>query len=67
MAALAAAEGAEFDRMWVTMMIAHHEGAIEMADQVLQATKLPDVQSLAAQIKAAQEGEIATMRALLAA
>ena len=34
MGALMDASGADFDRMWLTMMIAHHEGAIEMAEQV---------------------------------
>ncbi|MDJ0471980.1 DUF305 domain-containing protein, partial [Rhodococcoides fascians] len=32
MDALMAASGPEFDRQWLTMMIAHHTGAIEMAN-----------------------------------
>jgi len=35
MAALAAAEGAEFDRLFLTLMIAHHEGAVEMVEHLL--------------------------------
>jgi len=35
MAALTAARGAEFDRRFVTMMIAHHRGAIRMAGDAL--------------------------------
>jgi uncharacterized protein (DUF305 family) len=33
---LSSLRGAEFDRAWMTGMIAHHEGAIEMAKEVLQ-------------------------------
>ncbi len=35
MAALAAAEGTEFDRLFLTLMIAHHEGAIDMTKELL--------------------------------
>ena len=35
MAELATLEGVEFDRMFLTLMIAHHEGAIEMVDELL--------------------------------
>ncbi len=35
MAALAAVSGAEFDRQFLTLMIAHHEGAIDMVDELL--------------------------------
>ena len=35
MAALAAAEGAEFDRQFLTLMIAHHEGAVKMVADLL--------------------------------
>ena len=34
MAALAAASGAEFDRMFLELMIAHHEGAVEMVSDL---------------------------------
>lgn len=66
MAALAAAEGAEFDRMWVTMMIAHHEGAVAMAEDVLATTANPEVTELAQAVIEGQTAEIATMRGLLA-
>ncbi len=43
------------DTMFVTMMIPHHEQAIEMSDIVLAKSGLdPDVANLAQQIKAAQ-------------
>src|SRR5690606_38383800 len=35
MAALAAASGAEFDRQFLTLMIAHHAGAVTMVEQLL--------------------------------
>ena len=65
MGALASAEGAEFDRMWLTMMIEHHEGAITMAQDVLATTQDQEVKALAEAIITAQEAEIATMQALL--
>jgi len=65
MSALADAEGTEFDQMWLTMMIEHHEGAITMARDVQSTTEDEEVAALAAEIIAAQEAEIATMQALL--
>ena len=65
MGALADAEGAEFDRMWLTMMIEHHEGAITMAQDVLATTEDDEVKAMAEDIITAQEAEIATMQALL--
>lgn len=65
MADLAKAEGAAFDRSWVTMMITHHEGAVTMSQQVLRTTQNPHVKALAEEIIAAQQKEIATMRGLL--
>ncbi|MEE4207341.1 MAG: DUF305 domain-containing protein, partial [Erythrobacter sp.] len=35
MQALAEAEGAEFDRQFLTLMIAHHEGALDMVEKLL--------------------------------
>lgn len=67
MAALENANGAEFDRMWMQMMIEHHEGAIEMANTELQQGVNSEAKDLAQQIIDAQEAEIATMNNLLAA
>jgi uncharacterized protein (DUF305 family) len=66
MAALGTLTGAEFDRAWAEMMIRHHEGAIVMAQTVLESGTNPDVELLADQIIAAQQAEIDQMRALLA-
>ena len=65
MAQLAAALGAEFDRMWLRMMIQHHTGAIAMAKNVLASTANPDVKGLAQAIVDGQSAEISTMRGLL--
>lgn len=65
MSALGAASGAEFDRMWLTMMITHHTGAIEMSEVELDEGINAEAQQLATDIIAAQEAEIATMNGLL--
>ena len=61
---LADASGPEFDRLFAEYMILHHEGAIEMAEPVVD-SKDPRVAALAAEIIATQAEEIAQMRAFL--
>jgi uncharacterized protein (DUF305 family) len=58
--------GREFDRMFLEMMIKHHEGAVEMARTEQANGKNADAIALATQIEAAQTAEIETMRKLLA-
>lgn len=65
MDALAASTGAEFDQMWLEMMILHHEGAISQSETVKANGSNPDVLALADQIITAQQAEITEMRALL--
>jgi len=60
------ARGAGFDRMWLQMMIAHHQGAITMADQVLSSTSDAAVKKLAEAIVAGQTDEVSQMQKLLA-
>ncbi|WP_224393089.1 DUF305 domain-containing protein [Pseudonocardia sp. ICBG1293] len=65
MAALGRASGAAFDRSFLQMMIAHHEGAVTMARAELDAGADPRARELAQRIVDAQQAEIAEMRTLL--
>jgi uncharacterized protein (DUF305 family) len=65
MDALKAASGADFDRMWLTMMIEHHQGAVTMAQDVLAATDDADVKKLANAVVTGQQEEIATMQGMI--
>ena len=65
MAVLEKATGAEFDALFLSHMIQHHEGAIDMANDVLATTQNDDVRALANAIVAAQTAEIAEMSGLL--
>jgi uncharacterized protein (DUF305 family) len=62
---LKAAKGAEFDRLFLEGMIAHHEGAIAMAEDVID-SKNPEVAELAASIVKSQTEQIQYMKELLA-
>ncbi|MGH2603289.1 MAG: DUF305 domain-containing protein, partial [Dehalococcoidia bacterium] len=64
MADLEAATGAAFDRLFLTLMIAHHEGAIEMAEAEIDAGRHEGATLLAERIKQAQAREIAEMTSL---
>ncbi|KRF20607.1 hypothetical protein ASG90_18730 [Nocardioides sp. Soil797] len=65
MDALENASDAEFQEMWLEMMIDHHEGAIEMAETEQEDGQFKDAVDLAGQIIDAQQQEIDTMQALL--
>ncbi|OZD33868.1 DUF305 domain-containing protein [Rhodococcus sp. 06-1477-1B] len=65
MDALTGLSGPEFDRQWLTMMIEHHEGAIEMANNEIADGSNPDAQEMARTIVATQQQEIDKMRTLL--
>jgi uncharacterized protein (DUF305 family) len=59
------ARGAAWDHMFLTMMIAHHEGAIEMAKTEQADGKNADAVTLAKKIEAAQTSEITKMKHML--
>lgn len=64
MRALSEATGPTFDRQFVDLMIRHHQGAIAMANTVLDESTDPEVRALAEAVITAQEGEIDEMQAL---
>ncbi len=66
MARLAASTGAEFDRLFLELMIRHHEGALTMVAQLLSSPGARDreVYRLASDVDADQRAEIARMRRL---
>ena len=59
------AEGPAFDRQWLTLMIKHHRGAVQMAQGVNKTTNNPDVRTMANGIITSQNAEIRTMEGLL--
>lgn len=65
MTALAAATGNEFDVLFLSGMIAHHEGAIDMTNPVTDSENI-EVKKLAENIITSQTAEIAEMTKLLA-
>lgn len=70
MRALADAEGAAFDRMFLELMIRHHEGALVMVDDLLShegAGQEPELFVLLSHVDADQRAEIARMQAMLEA
>ena len=70
LASLDAARGTEFDRLFLTFMIQHHQGALTMVDQLLAAQGAAQdglVFRFAADVHADQTTEIEFMRRMLAA
>jgi uncharacterized protein (DUF305 family) len=62
---LKAARGPEFDDMFLTMMIKHHQGAITMAQEEISAGSNPEAKALAQKVVTDQAAEIAKMRGML--
>ncbi len=65
MARLESASAAEFEDLWLAMMIEHHEGAIAMAEQEIDEGASDRAVALAERIVTDQQQEVATMRDLL--
>jgi uncharacterized protein (DUF305 family) len=64
-ARLGKATGPAFDRMWLTMMVKHHQGAVAMAKTAIAKGVNPDARKLATSIISGQSAEIATMSSVL--
>jgi len=62
---LESASGAAFDKMFLELMIVHHQGAIEMAETEIADGSNPEAVALAQKIKSDQTAEIAEIQALL--
>jgi uncharacterized protein (DUF305 family) len=65
---LDSAKGPAFDKMFLEMMILHHEGALKMVADLFagNGAREPDVFSLATDIDVVQRAEIEAMREMLA-
>jgi uncharacterized protein (DUF305 family) len=61
---LASLRGDAFDQFFLTSMIVHHEGALDMVDMIKDSTN-SEVSTLAANIIKSQSAEIEAMKALL--
>jgi uncharacterized protein (DUF305 family) len=62
---LVASRGAAFDRLFLSLMIEHHEGALEMTGEEQAEGENEDVVALAEEMEKVQTAEIAEMRRLL--
>jgi len=62
---LADLSGTDFDRQWLSLMIQHHRGAVDMAQKHLSAGTDPAARTLARDVISHQEKEIAEMESLL--
>ena len=62
---LESSSGTAFDRLWMELMIQHHEGAVRMSEDELKDGKNLDVKALAQTIVTSQQAEISTMNSLL--
>lgn len=65
---LAAAKGGEFDRLFLTYMIRHHEGALQMVRDLFAAPRAGqevDISVFANDVESTQSAEIGLMRVML--
>lgn len=65
MQALTDASGQQAETLFLEGMLEHHEGAVEMATQEIDAGEYPEAIELATKIKTAQQVEITEMEQLL--
>jgi uncharacterized protein (DUF305 family) len=62
---LKAATGVDAEKLFLTLMIAHHRGGLDMAEAVLARTTVPQVVDMADGIIASQTADIAVMQQML--
>ncbi|HET9020465.1 MAG TPA: DUF305 domain-containing protein, partial [Ornithinibacter sp.] len=62
---LRAATGVEAERIFLRLMIAHHEGGVAMANAAVADARTTEVRTLAAAVAAAQTSEIALLQGML--
>jgi uncharacterized protein (DUF305 family) len=62
---LGQASGAEFDLMFLEMMVSHHQGAVTMAENELREGQNPEARQLAQRIIDDQQREIVEMQDIL--
>jgi len=67
LATLHASRGVDAQRIFATLMIAHHEGGVHMAEYVVAHGRNPEVVAIARSIITSQNGEIAELRRALTA
>ncbi len=68
LARLGAARGREFDRLFLTLMMRHHEGALQMVQELFRtpgAGQEPDIFRFATDVDADQRDELVVMERLL--
>jgi uncharacterized protein (DUF305 family) len=65
MVALAEAADADFQELWLELMVEHHEGAVEMAEEEQVEGRYEPAVELAKEIQESQTAEIDTMAGLL--
>lgn len=63
---LSAASGVEAERLFLTLMIAHHRGAVEMADGLLDRSDNTSARAFAQAVVTSQNSEIQLMTGMLA-
>jgi uncharacterized protein (DUF305 family) len=67
MARLTAATGTDADRLFLELMIPHHQGGVEMAQYAVEHARRPQVAALARTIVTSQERELTVLQDMLAA
>ena len=65
MTKLESLSGADFDKLWLELMIGHHQGAIEMAKAEIANGDNVDAKDLAKNIVTTQEAEIGQMKQMV--